>query len=67
MHAPLKRMPSPSRQAANSLDDVARAKLAELDRNHLRRRLTESVRTDGIWITRTFGPPCSASSRSCRT
>jgi 8-amino-7-oxononanoate synthase len=36
----------------DSLDDVARTKLAELDRHHLRRALVETRRTDGIWMER---------------
>jgi len=35
-----------------SLDSFASAKLAELERAHLRRTLVESVREDGLWITR---------------
>jgi 8-amino-7-oxononanoate synthase len=42
----------PSRAVTDSLDDVARAKLAELDRQHLRRALVETRRTDGIWMER---------------
>ena len=35
-----------------SLDQFARAKLAELEARHLRRTLAESAREDGVWITR---------------
>jgi 8-amino-7-oxononanoate synthase len=35
-----------------SLDQFARAKLAELEARHLRRRLAETAREDGIWVTR---------------
>ena len=35
-----------------SLDQFARAKLAELDARHLRRRLAETTREDGIWVAR---------------
>lgn len=35
-----------------SLDDFASNKLAELERAHLRRTLAESLREDGLWITR---------------
>jgi 8-amino-7-oxononanoate synthase len=51
MRAQLKRGPSPS-SPDTALDAVARAKLAELEPSHLRRRLVESARQDGIWITR---------------
>ncbi len=50
MRAQLKPIPSPA--AAGSLDEFARAKLADLDRAHLRRAIVESTRTDSIWITR---------------
>lgn len=36
----------------HSLDAFAQAKLADLERRHLRRTLHESVREDGIWIER---------------
>lgn len=35
-----------------SLDAFATTKLAELERAHLRRRLVESTREDGLWVTR---------------
>ena len=35
-----------------SLDQFARAKLTELEARHLRRRLAETAREDGIWVTR---------------
>jgi 8-amino-7-oxononanoate synthase len=35
-----------------SLDDFATEKLAELERAHLRRALTDTERTDGIWAVR---------------
>jgi 8-amino-7-oxononanoate synthase len=35
-----------------SLDQFAQAKLDELERRHLRRALTETLREDGIWIER---------------
>jgi 8-amino-7-oxononanoate synthase len=35
-----------------SLDAFAQAKLDDLDRRHLRRALTETVREDGIWVER---------------
>lgn len=35
-----------------SLDEFASAKLADLDRAHLRRTLVENIRDDGLWITR---------------
>lgn len=35
-----------------SLDDMARAKLAELDAAHLRRSLVDTARADGLWVTR---------------
>src|SRR5262245_256800 len=38
--------------ATSSLDDVARLKLADLDRRQLRRRLVETARTDSIWTVR---------------
>jgi 8-amino-7-oxononanoate synthase len=50
MRAQLKN--DPSRAVTDSLDDVARQKLAELDRRHLRRALTETRRTDSIWMER---------------
>jgi 8-amino-7-oxononanoate synthase len=49
MRAQVKRVPAPS---GDSLDAFARQKLAELDRAHLRRTLVDTVRTDGIWVTR---------------
>lgn len=36
----------------SSLDDFAKAKLAALEAAHLRRRLAETVREDGLWVTR---------------
>src|ERR1700744_3609411 len=36
----------------SSLDDFAKAKLAQLDKQHLRRTLVETTREDGIWVTR---------------
>src|SRR6476620_6775338 len=36
----------------HSLDSFAQAKLDELDRRNLRRRLAETVREDGIWVER---------------
>jgi len=36
----------------NSLDQFAQAKLDDLQRRHLRRTLTETVREDGIWVER---------------
>ncbi len=36
----------------HSLDQFARTKLAELEARHLRRRLTETARADGIWVAR---------------
>ena len=36
----------------HSLDAFAQAKLDDLDRRHLRRSLTETVREDGIWVER---------------
>ncbi len=36
----------------SSLDDFAKAKLAELEAAHLRRTLAETVREDGIWVVR---------------
>jgi 8-amino-7-oxononanoate synthase len=36
----------------SSLDDFAKAKLAELEGAHLRRTLAETVREDGIWVVR---------------
>ncbi|MFL6948665.1 MAG: 8-amino-7-oxononanoate synthase [Xanthobacteraceae bacterium] len=38
--------------AAASLDQFARAKLAELERVHLRRSLIDTTRTDSLWVTR---------------
>ena len=35
-----------------SLDDFAREKLEQLEKRHLRRTLFETVREDGIWVTR---------------
>ncbi|HTQ82510.1 MAG TPA: 8-amino-7-oxononanoate synthase, partial [Pseudolabrys sp.] len=35
-----------------SLDRYAAAKLAELDRRHLRRSLQDTFREDGIWVER---------------
>ena len=35
-----------------SLDDIARQKLADLERRRLRRRLVETARTDSIWTVR---------------
>jgi 8-amino-7-oxononanoate synthase len=35
-----------------SLDDFANEKLAELERAHLRRSLTDTLRSDGIWAVR---------------
>jgi len=35
-----------------SLDEFAQAKLDDLQRRHLRRALTETVREDGIWVER---------------
>ena len=35
-----------------SLDDFAKAKLAELERAHLRRALADTERTDGVWTVR---------------
>ena len=35
-----------------ALDTFAAEKLARLDHKHLRRRLVESARADGIWVTR---------------
>ncbi|MBU6443679.1 MAG: 8-amino-7-oxononanoate synthase [Alphaproteobacteria bacterium] len=37
---------------ANSLDTFAQSKLAELEAGHLRRRLAETLREDGIWVSR---------------
>ena len=37
---------------AGSLDRVARQKLAELERAHLRRRVVDAARTDSIWMVR---------------
>ncbi len=37
---------------ANSLDIFAQSKLAELEAGHLRRRLAETRREDGIWVSR---------------
>jgi 8-amino-7-oxononanoate synthase len=51
MRPQLKPAPS-SVPATSSLDDMAQAKLAALEQSHLRRRLTEAVRHDSIWITR---------------
>lgn len=34
------------------LSDFANAKLADLDARHLRRTLTDTLRTDGIWVNR---------------
>jgi 8-amino-7-oxononanoate synthase len=42
----------PSRAMTSALDDVAREKLAELDRQHLRRSLVETRRTGGVWMER---------------
>jgi 8-amino-7-oxononanoate synthase len=50
MRAQLKSVPPAA--VDRSLDEFARAKLAELDRVHLRRTLVEAARTDGIWLTR---------------
>jgi 8-amino-7-oxononanoate synthase len=36
----------------HSLDSFANAKLAELERAHLRRHLVESTRDNGLWVTR---------------
>ncbi len=36
----------------HSLDAFAQAKLDDLDRHHLRRSLTETLREDGIWVER---------------
>lgn len=36
----------------NSLDHYATAKLADLERRHLRRALAETLREDGIWVER---------------
>src|SRR3954452_16522680 len=36
----------------SSLDQFASNKLSELERGHLRRRLAETEREDGLWITR---------------
>ncbi len=36
----------------SSLDDFAAEKLRDLDARHLRRRLAESARVDGVWIER---------------
>ena len=36
----------------SSLDRFAQAKLDDLQRRHLRRQLTETVREDGIWVER---------------
>ena len=36
----------------SSLDEFAKAKLAELDAAHLRRTLAETVREDGLWVVR---------------
>ena len=36
----------------SSLDDFAKAKLAELEGAHLRRTLAETVREDGLWVER---------------
>ena len=36
----------------SSLDQFASDKLGELERGHLRRRLAETVREDGLWIKR---------------
>jgi 8-amino-7-oxononanoate synthase len=48
-----KDQPEPtSEKTMHSLDTFATAKLAELERAHLRRRLVESFREDGLWITR---------------
>jgi 8-amino-7-oxononanoate synthase len=49
MRTPLRS--APSQAVIATLDDVARAKLAELDRAHLRRTLTP-MRRDGIWVER---------------
>jgi len=37
---------------ANSLDSFAQSKLAELEAGHLRRRLADTFREDGIWVSR---------------
>ncbi|MBI3675988.1 MAG: 8-amino-7-oxononanoate synthase [Proteobacteria bacterium] len=36
----------------SSLDEFAKAKLENLDVQHLRRTLVETVREDGVWVTR---------------
>ena len=36
----------------SSLDEFATAKLAELEAQHLRRALADTVREDGLWVTR---------------
>lgn len=42
----------PIRPPLRSLDDFASGKLRELERRHLRRTLTETVREDGLWVER---------------
>ena len=49
MHPQVKIDADPS---ADSLDRMARQKLAELDRAHLRRRMVDTARTDSIWMVR---------------
>ena len=49
MHPQVKIDADPS---ADSLDRMARQKLAELDHAHLRRRTVDTARTDSIWMVR---------------
>jgi 8-amino-7-oxononanoate synthase len=52
MRARLKPSPAADEAVAASLDRFARAKLAELERLHLRRSLVDTTRTDSLWVTR---------------
>src|SRR5438045_1930427 len=49
MRSPLKTDRQPN-AAMDTLEEFAREKLAELDRAHLRRALTDTRRTESIWV-----------------
>jgi 8-amino-7-oxononanoate synthase len=51
MRARFKPNPAAGDAHATSLDQFARAKLAELERAHLRRSLVDTTRTDSLWVT----------------
>src|SRR5215510_10894646 len=52
MRPRLKPKPQADAPVVASLDEFARAKLAELERAHLRRSLVDTTRSESLWATR---------------